>query len=303
MTRNRLQKNSMLTIFGFNFFDVFVYAFCIGFAFFCFYPMWYVFIGSLSEAEKFSTVSFNILPTWPPTLKYYISIITGGAFKRALSVSLFKTLFGASVSVILTAMMAYAVSKEHIKGMKAINFYVIFTMFFSGGLVPTFLLIKGLNMYDTIWALSLPLLMSVGNFVIMRSFFIYTIPQELEEAAAIDGANAVYMFFKIILPISKPTIATVFLFDAVAQWNDWYTYLVYCESPELRPVVQVLRKLLTDPNAVKGNSLAMLNKFGYLPPLPLKMTTIILAMLPIIVVYPFLQRYFVKGIMIGAVKG
>ena len=122
MTRNGLQKSSMLSAIGFNFFDVFIYAFCIGFAFFCFYPMWYVFIGSLSEAEKFSTISFNIFPTWPPTLKYYISIITGGAFKRALSVSLFKALFGASVSVILTAMMAYAVSKEHIKGMKALNF-------------------------------------------------------------------------------------------------------------------------------------------------------------------------------------
>jgi len=296
-------RGSLRSLLGFNFFDVFIYAFCILFAFLCFYPMWYVFIGSLSEASKFSTVSFNFLPSFPPTLKYYISIIGGGAFQRALSVSLFKTLFGAFASVVLTSMMAYAVTKVHIKGMKAINFYVIFTMFFSGGLVPTFILIRNLKLYDTIWALSLPLLMGVGNFVIMRSFFIYTIPQELEEAAAIDGANAVRMFFTIIVPISKPVIATVFLFEAVSQWNDWYTYLVYCESPELRPVVQVLRRLLTDPNAVKGNNIAILSRFGYLPPLPLKMTTIILAMLPIIIVYPFLQRYFVKGIMIGAVKG
>ncbi len=299
---------SMRSRIGFNFYDVFLYAFCILFGIVCFYPLWYVFIGSISEYADFAKNPLNLLPSWPPTFKYYESILMGQVFQRALGLSLLKTAFGAGLSVLLTGMMAYAVSKKHIKGMTALNFMVVFTMFFSGGLIPTFLLVKGLGMYNTFWALSLPWLMGATNFVIMRNYFVYSVPQELEEAASIDGANAVFIFFRIIVPISMPTIAAVFLFDSVSQWNDWYSFLIYCDDVKLQPVVWLLRRMLIDPSLSRQSAdtqtvLQMADKFGYLPPMSLKFTTIIFAMLPIMLVYPFLQRFFVKGILIGAVKG
>lgn len=299
---------SMRSRLGFNLYDVFVYIFCLFFGLMCFYPLWYVFMGSISEYADFAKTPIAILPSWPPTFKYYESIIMGQVFQRALGLSFVKTAFGAGLSVLLTGMMAYAVSKKHIRGMTALNGMVVFTMFFSGGLIPTFLLIKGLGLYNTFWALTIPWLMSATNFVIMRNYFVYSVPQELEEAASIDGANMVMVFFRIIVPISTPTIAAVFLFDAVSQWNDWYSFLIYCDNVKLQPVVWLLRRMLINPSLASQSAdtatvLQMADKFGYLPPLSLKFTTIIFAMLPIMLVYPFLQRYFVKGILIGAVKG
>ncbi len=296
---------SMRSRIGFNFYDVFVYALVIGFGLLCFYPMWYVLIGSLSENKSFVGHALNLLPAWPPTFKYYQGILMSTMFQRALGISLGKTFGAAVVSVMLTATMAYAVSKEKVKGMKFLNFLVVFAMFFNGGLIPTYLLIRNLGMYDSIWALTIPWMLGATNFVIMRNYFVYSVPQELEESAAIDGANSVVVFLRIILPLSVPTLAAIFLFDAVAQWNDWYSYLIYAESPKLQPVVWVLRRMLIDPSVAGngGNAGQILDRLGFLPPMALRMTTIILSMLPIMVVYPFLQRYFVKGIMIGAIKG
>ena len=164
-----------------------------------------------------------------------------------------------------------------------------------------------MGMLNTFWALTIPWLLGASNFIIMRNYFVAAVPKELEEAGRIDGANDVTVFFRIIMPLSKPTIAAVFLFEAVANWNDWYSYLIYAQrAPELKPVVWVLKEMLTDPSkagASGSNIFEMSRMLDSFPPVGLQMTTIILSMLPIILFYPFLQKYFVKGVLIGAVKG
>ena len=201
-------------------------------------------------------------------------------------------------------MMAYGASKERIKGMRAVNFLVVFTMFFSGGLIPSFILVQRLRLYDTFWAMVIPQLLATGNFIIMRNYFSYSIPVELEDACAIDGANEVQVFFKIVIPISKPMFAAIALFVAVANWNDWYSYLIHVRKRDLRPFVEVLRRLLINPNEYLGGiSGGPGPGITVMPPAPLKMTTIMIAMLPILMLYPFLQKHFAKGILIGAVKG
>lgn len=299
---------TMKSRFGFNFFDVFAVLFCIGFGFICFYPMWYVFIGSIMDYKDFVQVTFPFFPPLNPTFKYYEGILAGEVFQKSMLLSISKTLFTSVSTIILTAMMAYAVTKTRVKGMKTVNFLMIFTLLFSGGLIPSYLLIRNLHMYNTFWALTIPWLLSPTTFAYFRSYFATQGSADLEEAAKIDGANDVFIFFKIIFPISIPVFAALFLFEAVGSWNDWYSYLIYCEDVKLQPVVWLLRRMLIDPTLAKqstdaGKVMALSGRLGYLPPAALKMTTIILSMLPIIIVYPLLQRYFVKGIMLGAVKG
>lgn len=301
-------RKSMRMKMGFNFYDVFVAVFCVGFALLCFYPMWYVLLGSITPYSDFSKTTIPVLPPLVPDFSYYGAILKTGVFYNALTVSFAKTLFAASLSVLLTATMAYAVSKTHVRGMPTINWLVILTMFFSGGLIPNYMLVKELGMLNTFWGLTLPWLLGATNFIIMRNYFVAAIPQDLEEAAKIDGANDITVFFRVIVPLSKPTMAAVFLFEAVSQWNDWYSYLIYAQrEPMLKPLVWVLKEMLTDPAASAGasgsNIYQMSRDLAAFPPMGLKMTTIILSMLPIILFYPFLQKYFVKGILIGAVKG
>jgi len=298
---------SMKSRFGFNFFDVFVYSFCFVFAVICFYPMWYVVIGSVSNSELFTLPKFNILPDWPITFKYYAGVIFGGIFFNSLLLSILKALFASVSSLILSASMAYGVAKKKVAGMKFVNLYVLLTMFFGGGLIPTYLLVRSLHMIDTFWALTIPSLLGAFQFVILRNYFSYSVSTELEDAALIDGANEVLIFFRIILPLSMPTISALFLFQCVEQWNDWYSYLVYCNKPELQPVTWLLRRVLTDPAmAIKSDNkdmASMIHQLGYLPPASLKMATIVLSMVPIMILYPFLQKNFAKGMLIGAVKG
>jgi len=301
----KMNSKSMRSTIGFNFFDIFIYIFCFLFAIICFYPMWYVFIGSLSNSESFSMPHMNLLPEWPITFKYYEGIIFGGIFFNALSVSIAKTLFASVISLVLSTTMAYGVSKKRVPGMKFMNVYVILTMFFSGGLIPTYLLIRSLGMIDSFWALTIPALLPPFQFIIFRNYFSYTVSVELEDAALIDGANELVIFFKIILPLSIPTVSALFLFSAVDQWNDWFSYLIYCVNPRLQPVTWLLRRVLVDPeiSVLKESGGGMMEDQGYLPPASLKMATIILSMVPIMILYPFLQKNFAKGMMIGAVKG
>lgn len=288
---------------GFNFYDIFFMTFCLLFGIVCFYPMWYVFLGSINPSDSFGTQNLNILPPLNPSFKYYKVILTGTLFQRALIISVLKTVLASTGTVILTGMMAYGVSKKHVKGMKFVNFYMVFTIFFSGGLIPTFLLIRGLGLYDTFWVMVIPSLVNAGNFILMRNYFAYAVPAELEDAAVVDGVNEVIMFFKIIIPISMPLFASIFLFTAVGQWNDWYTYLIYVNKIELQPFIVVLQKLLIDPTGylVQQGTSSLLGL--HLTSTTLKMTTIMVAIIPIIILYPFLQKHFAKGMMIGAVKG
>ena len=194
--------------------------------------------------------------------------------------------------------------KTHVKGMKLLNVLVVFNLFFSGGLIPQYVLYMNLGLIRNYWVMVLPGVLNITYFIIMRNYFSYSVPAELEEAARIDGCNDVRVFFRIIIPLSKPMLAAVSLFIAVIQWNDYYQYMVFiANKPQLQPFAWVLRRILTDQTMMSQVRNGAMSLGAQLPPpMALRMATIICAMLPIMVVYPFLQKYFAQGMLIGAVK-
>ncbi len=289
----------------YNAFDIFVVLFCTLCALICVYPMWYVLIVSITPYEEFIKKSTILLPPLKPDFQYYKAILTSSLFQQSIMISVFKTVTATVLSVIVTSMMAYGVSKTHIKGMKLINFLVVCTLYFNGGLIPTYFLYRDLLMIKTILPMILPAAVNVTYFIIMRNYFNYSVSLSIEEAAIIDGANQATIFFKLILPISAPMVAAVSLFIAVTQWNDYYQYLMFVNKPNLQPYVWVLRRMLVDhtfTNTLSANAQAQLG-IPHIPAFALRMATIITAMTPIIIVYPFLQKHFAQGMMIGAVKG
>ena len=289
---------------GFNFYDVFVLVFCITFGLICFYPLWYVLIASVTPYETFVEGGLMLFPKGGIDLQYYKTIFSNSSFSSSMWISVSKTVIGTLLSVLVTSTMAYAVSKTHVKGMKLLNVLVVFNLFFSGGLIPQYVLYMNLGLIRNYWVMVLPGVLNITYFIIMRNYFSYSVPAELEEAARIDGCNDVRVFFRIIIPLSKPMLAAVSLFIAVIQWNDYYQYMVFiANKPQLQPFAWVLRRILTDQTMMSQVRNGAMSLGAQLPPpMALRMATIICAMLPIMVVYPFLQKYFAQGMLIGAVK-
>ncbi len=300
----RVPRKSLRQRFGFNFYDVFVVLFCVAFAVICFYPMWYVFIASITPYEEFVKGGLMLWPSGGVDLQYYKTIFSNSSFTTSLWISASKTVIGTLLSLLITSTMAYAVSKVHVPGMKLINVLAVFTMFFTGGLIPTYILYMDLNLIRTYWVMVLPYGFSITYFIIMRNYFSYSVPKDLEDAARIDGCNEVGVFFRVLLPLSKPMLAAVGLFLAVGFWNDYYSYMMYiANKSELQPFAWVLRRVLTDSAMMAQVRQGAADFSAQLPPpMALRMATIICAMLPIMCVYPFLQKHFAKGILIGAVK-
>ena len=288
----------------FTLFDVFVTVFCVIFALICFFPIWYVIVVSLTPYKDFVSNPVAILPPWPLDFSYYQAIFSTTVFRTSMMLSIFKTIGGTLLSLMVTAMMAYGVSKKYVPGMNAVNMIVIITMYFGGGLIPTYLLYRDIGILKTIWPMVLPMAMNVGYFVIMRNYFMYSVPKGLEEAAMLDGANQIQIFFRIVLPTSSAMIAAVALFIAVYHWNDWYNFMMYVNVNELQPYSWMLRRVLIDPSFVNNMASDAQNALGGAkpPPMQLRMSTIVVATLPIMCVYPFLQKYFAQGMMLGAVK-
>lgn len=288
--------------------DAVIVLFIFVFAFLCFYPMWYVFVVSITPYGDFVDKAFIFLPPLKPDLSYYVMIIGDGwkVFSRAMGISFMKTGLGATLAVMMTGMLAYAVSKRNVKGMKLINVMMVLTLFFSGGLIPLYILIIKLNLYNSFWVMVVTGLVHTGHFIIMRNYFSYAVPPELEDAALMDGTSEFTVFFRIVMPICKPMFAAIFLFEAVSHWNDFTTYLYFVEKIQLQPFVWLLRRALRQPSVLMitaaGTAEEVLDEDVWIPPRALKMATIICAMVPIMLVYPFLQRHFAKGILIGAVK-
>ena len=297
-------RNSMRQALGFNFYDVFVIVFCVSFALICFYPMWYVFVASVTPYEQFVKGGALLWPKGGVDFQYYKVIFSNSSFVSSLWISASKTVIGTLMSVIVTSTMAYAVSKTYVPGMKVLNVLTVFTMFFAGGLIPTYILYIRMKLIRTYWVMVLPYGLSITYFIIMRNYFSYSVSRELEEAARIDGCNDVKVFFRVILPLSKPMLAAVSLFIAVGFWNDYYSYMMYIATkPTLQPFAWVLRRVLTDSAMMAQMRTGAVDIGSQLPPpMALRMATIICAMVPIMCVYPFLQKHFAKGVMIGAVK-
>jgi len=231
----------------------------------------------------------------------YAHILRNGNIFMSFKSSLIITVLGTFTNLFLTILCAYAMSKTKLKGYKIFINLIIFTMYFKGGLIPSYMLIRSLKLIDSYWAIILSGGISTYYMLVMRSFFI-NIPESLEEAAIIDGATEPYVLFKIILPISLPVIATVGLFYAVGHWNSYFTPLIYLNSRKKWPLQVILREILfesTESMRTAGET-TELQKSAIGP--QLKMATVIISVLPITMIYPFLQKHFVKGVLIGAVK-
>ena len=297
-------RRTMLQVAGFNFYDVFVYAFCIIFALICVYPMWYVLICSITPYEEYIKGGLMLWPTGGVDLQYYQAIFSTKAFTTSMWISVSKTAIATVLSLLVTATMAYACSKTHVRGMKLVNALVVFNLFFTGGLIPQYMLYRDLNLLGSYWVMVIPGALNITYFIIMRNYFTYSVPTELEEAALIDGCTEVGVFFRIVTPVSRSMLAAVALFIAVINWNDYYNYMMFISNKtNLQPFVWILRRMLVDQsmmNTVRRGAVGLGMELP--PPMALRMATIICAMVPIMCVYPFLQKYFTSGITLGAIK-
>ena len=237
-----------------------------------------------------------------PTLSHYQYILSGNRqMIDAMGVTVFRTVVGTLLSLALTALTAYPLSKRYLPGVGGIMKVFFFTMIFYGGMIPTFLVVKSYNMVDTIWALIVPEMLSVYNMIIMRTFF-RSIPEELEEAARIDGCSEMKILLKIVLPLSMPVLASIGLFYAVWHWNAFFDAVLYITDRKLWPLQTLLREILLSTSISElqqGNLLA-----DSMPPSTAVIAaSIMISTIPIVCVYPFLQKHFVKGVMVGSVKG
>ena len=266
------------------------------------YPLYFIVIASVSDP---TAVYAGKVVLWPAsfTTEGYRRILDYESFFTGYRNTLVYTLVGTAVNVAITIPGAYALSRKDLVGRNVLMMGVTFTMIFSGGLIPTYLLVLSLNLYNTMWALILPTAVSAWNLIVARTFFQQTIPDELLEAARLDGAGNTQFFLRIVLPLSKSIIAVMILFYAVSHWNGYFNALIYMKSADRYPLQLVLRNILFENSlgdmVEDAATLALQQRLGDL----IKYGIIIASSLPLLILYPFLQRYFIQGVMIGAVKG
>lgn len=269
-------------------------------AFVCLYPFLNVISYSLSGYNAvlsgrvtFYPIDFNV--------DAYKQILGKTQIWNAMRTTVIVTLAGTALSLVLTIFAAYGLSRKDLPGRKFLTGMILFTMYFGGGMIPTFLVVKGTGLYDTLGALFIPQAVNVFNFIVMRTFFL-NLPESLEEAARIDGASYMKVLIKIVLPLSLSIIATIGLFYAVGYWNTYFDALLYIQNPDKYTLQLRLRSLLFGEEL--NNSNANLEGMGtQVMTQSLKMATVAVSTIPILIVYPWLQKYFVKGVMVGSVKG
>ena len=282
-------------------FQIINYAFFALLAVIMVYPFWHVTMLSLSDTRLASSGGIFL---WPrgTTLSTYRSVLRNKDIINGFGVSTIVTLGGTFFGTLITALTAYPLSKSKLRGGALMMFLVLFTMLFDAGMVPFYLLLKDLKMLNTLFALIVPGLVSAYNVIIMRSFFA-SLPASLEESAKIDGANDAYIFFRIILPLSMATVATIALFMAVGYWNDYMSTVIYINDRAKWSLQANLRNLLTNTSKAMREAGVEVNNSMTTSEETVKAASIVVSTVPILIVYPFLQRYFVKGIMVGSIKG
>ena len=271
------------------------------FAFSTVYPAWHVLMYSISDSGRALTGGLFFLPRGVSLLSYRTVFQTHQIFV-AYRNTILKTVVGTVLSLIITALTAFPLSIRRLRGRNAISMYIFFTMLFSGGMIPTFLVVQNLGMIDTFWALIIPGLMSAYNMFIMRNYF-QQLPPELEESAYIDGATPPVVLAAIILPVSTPCLAAVAMFYAVGNWNSYLDCLLYTNSGDLQVLQIYLRNLIDSAGAMDAIASVSGDSTNQLSAETVKMTTIAVSILPILMLYPFLQKFYTKGVTTGAVKG
>ncbi|OPH46738.1 sugar ABC transporter permease [Paenibacillus ferrarius] len=272
------------------------------FALFCFVPFWLVFIDSFASEASFMAHGYQLLPS-ALTLDAYKFILQGDQIFRSYRVSILVTVLGTALSVIITAMYAYVIANRKVKYRNILSFLTYFTMVFGAGLVGFYILIANwLHLKDSVWALILPYLLNPFYAFILVSFY-RTLPYEINESATIDGAREIRIFFKIILPITAPAIATITLFYALQYWNDWWLSLLFIDNYKLHPLQMMIRQLISNLNVSSYVSGSSTSYSVSAPTNVVQMATVCLTIGPIVLVYPFVQKYFVSGLTVGAIKG
>ncbi|MDQ0229197.1 carbohydrate ABC transporter permease [Metabacillus malikii] len=265
------------------------------------YPLLYILFASVSDPTYVAQNRGIMLSPKDFTLEAYTLVFKNPMIVTSYLNTLFYVVIGTILNIFLTSLGAYALSRKNVMWANLIMFLIVFSMFFEGGLIPSYLLVSELNMIDTRWALIFPTAVSAFNLIIMRTAF-QGIPASLEESARIDGANDFTILFKIILPLSLPVVAVMILFYGVYHWNSWFPAMIYLQDRELFPVQLILREIL-----IANDTSSMTSGVGSVDAIPIgetvKYATIVVATLPILCLYPFLQKYFVKGVMIGGIKG
>ena len=283
-------------------FEIVVYAIAALFCIYCLFPFAIILGSSFETESNFATYGFPIIPK-DFTLQAYKMVLGDSQIFKAYGVTIFTTPAGTLFSMLLTITMAYPLSLKKIKFRNAITFFVYFTMLFGGGLVPTYLLIsKTLDMKNNIFVLILPVAFSAWNMFLMRNFFA-GIPHELSESAYVDGANDIQILRKIILPVSVPGIATLSLFYALGYWNQWFNAMLYIEDANLFPLQYLLMRMLRNADAMREMARTTGMSVGDLPTNSLRMATTVVAIGPIVLLYPYVQKYFTSGLTVGAIKG
>ncbi len=265
------------------------------------YPFWHVLMYSISDSGRAMTGGLFFLPRGVSLLSYRTVFQTHQIFV-AYRNTILKTVVGTVLSLIITALTAFPLSIRRLRGRNAISMYIFFTMLFNGGMIPTFLVVQNLGMIDTFWALIIPGLMSAYNMFIMRNYF-QQLPPELEESAYIDGATPPVVLAAIILPVSTPCLAAVAMFYAVGNWNSYLDCLLYTNSGDLQVLQIYLRNLIDSAGAMDAIASVSGDSTNQLSAETVKMTTIAVSILPILILYPFLQKFYTKGVTTGAVKG
>lgn len=265
-------------------------------------PMWSILVTSVASKETINLTGGMVVIPRELDLSAYVTIFSGGQVTRALGVSFLVTLVGSAVSLVLTVLAAYGLSRPGTFGHRPILFYFLLTFLIYPGLVPSYLVVTGVGLKDSLWSLILPNAISVFNLVVVRSFFM-GIPSELFDCARIDGANEWTVLFKIVLPLSRAVIGVVGLFYAVGYWNAYFNSVLYIDDNDLWPIQRVLQSYILAGQAPQLSGVSLPGFNAYPPSLAVKMAVVVVTVLPAVVIYPFVQKNFTKGMLVGAVKG
>lgn len=258
-------------------------------------PLLNVLACSFSSADKVVAGEVGLIPV-DFSLEGYKQVFANGSLTRGFLNSLLYTFLGTVIQVTLQMLCAYPLSRKDFKGRKFLNIFLTLTMFISGGMIPTYLLISELQMLDTIWAIIIPGCVSVSNIIVIRTYMSTSIPNELQEAARIDGCSDFQIFLKVILPLCRPILFVMVLYAIVGYWNNYFNALLYIQSTDLYPLQRVLQDMLVSNSGSLGGGDPNIQE-------QLKYVTIVVSSLPLLVIYPFFQNYFEKGVVMGGVKG
>ncbi len=283
-------------------FDISMFVILTVFALLFIYPIWTVIVAAFSEPLEYVK---NPLALFPAKISFYNfkMLFTSQTIWQGYANTLLYVLVGTVINVIMTYVMAYGLSMRELPCRRVINFLVTLTLFFSGGLIPTYLVVKAYGFLDTIWALVLPGAIGTYNLMITRTYLSQQIPEELAEAAEVDGAGPIATFLLVITPLTKPILAVIALFYASEHWNGWYNAMVYLRDANKYPLQLILRSMLINEETmgVMATEAGQTSEVFYT--ITLNFAVILVAILPLMVIFPFVQKFFVKGVMIGAIKG